>query len=102
MSTYIYLCLMFTTLIYLNTINGIPLSSLDLASDNNRLSDIISLERAGLGSNHYWINPQYSDDYMMDDEIVHGKRDIEKKWAKFHHGGRSAYTIAFPALIRTR
>ncbi|CAF1325710.1 unnamed protein product [Adineta ricciae] len=99
MLTYIYLCFMFTTLTYLN---AIPVSSINLESDhNNRLLDAILLERLGLGSTYHLTHPQYENDYLVDDELLHGKRDIEKKWAKFQ-AGRAGYTIAFPALIRTR
>lgn len=90
---------MLTTLTYLN---AIPVSSINLESDyNNRLLDAILLERLASGSTYHLTHPQYENDYLVDDEILHGKRDVEKKWAKFQVG-RAGYTIAFPALIRTR
>ncbi|CAF0996626.1 unnamed protein product [Adineta steineri] len=96
--------MMFTTLTYLNKVNGIPLSSFDLDTQNNRLYNAILSGQIDVGSNHDLINSQYDDgdDNINNDEIFHNKRQARRFWARFHHDGQSPYTIAFPALIRTR
>jgi hypothetical protein len=73
---------------------------MNLASVNNALSNVNILERAGLGPIRRFDQSQYDDD--VDDDTSYGKRQANRKWARFHHGGSSAFTIAFPALIRTR
>jgi hypothetical protein len=94
---------MLITVNYINTVNALPAPSTDAEIEHNRLSDASMFQRLGIGSNHFLINRQYNDDDNVDeDEIVHQKRELIKKWAKFHQGAQSPYTIAFPALIRTR
>jgi hypothetical protein len=60
------------------------------------------LEQFGIGSNHLLPNRPYDDDNTDEEENLHDKRQLKKKWAKFYQGGHSPYTIAFPALIRSR
>ncbi|CAF3538615.1 unnamed protein product [Rotaria sp. Silwood1] len=55
------------------------------------------------------VNPHY----LLTNRLYHGndvdtdllydeKRQSNKKWAKMSQGSQSPFTIAFPALIRTR
>ncbi len=77
------------TVIY---INAKPALSADIELQNPKYSDAAMMER--------FIDHPYDD--IDEDEILHNKRQLNKKWAKFYQGAQSPYTIAFPALIRTR
>ena len=89
-------CLLFIALLYLNTVESLFLPSVDLAEQKNaKLSDELLFERFALGS-----RPSTDEDEL--DEFRHAKRQLKRKWNKFHPGAQSPYTIAFPALIRTR
>jgi hypothetical protein len=86
-----------------NTVDALPTSSKDVDAQNRKLSDAFMLEQFGVGSNHFLTNRRYDDnDNIDEDEIIHDKRQLQKKWAKFFQGAQSPYTIAFPALIRSR
>jgi hypothetical protein len=99
MLTHICLCIMLMTVTYLN---AVPVSSTDVELQNKKLYDAFMLEQFGIGPNHVMTNARYTNDNFDEDEILHQKRQSKTKWAKFHHGAQSPYTIAFPALIRTR
>jgi len=86
----------------MNKVNALPVSSTDAEIQNNKLYDAPMFERFGIGSNQFLVRHPYSDDNIEEDEILHDKRQLKKKWAKFYQGAQSPYTIAFPALIRTR
>ncbi len=90
---------MFMTVIY---INAIPMPSIDLETENNKLSNALTLEQIGAGSHYYLTDPQYDGDNINDDETHNQKRQLKRKWAAFQRGPHSPYTIAFPALIRSR
>ncbi len=94
MLTHICLCIMFIAVIY---INAIPMPSIDPETENNKLSDAPMLEQFDAGSHYYFTDPQYDDD-----ETHHQKRQLKRKWPVFQRGAHSPYTIAFPALIRSR
>ncbi|CAF1500142.1 unnamed protein product [Rotaria sp. Silwood1] len=102
MLAHICLCIMLMTMISLNTVNSIPVSAANLDNQNKQLSDPFMLEPYGIGSNHFLNGGLYDDDRIDEDEILPEKRQYKKKWAKFFQGAQSPYTIAFPALIRTR
>lgn len=101
MLTYIYLCIILLTV---NTINTLPAPLTDADIQDNKLTDPSILERFGVGSNQLLLNRQFIDDdeQIDNDDIVHDKRQLKKKWAKFFRDSHSPYTIAFPALIRSR
>lgn len=88
----------------MNTINTLPAPSTDADIENNKLVDASMFDRFGVGSDRFLINHQFNDndDQIDEDEVIHEKRQLRKKWAKFFQGGHSPYTIAFPALIRSR
>ncbi|CAF2636742.1 unnamed protein product [Rotaria sp. Silwood2] len=90
------------SMISLKTVNSIPVSATNLDTQNKELSDAFMLEQYGIGPNHFLTGRQYDDDRVDEDEILPEKRHYKKKWAKFYQGVQSPYTIAFPALIRTR
>lgn len=103
MLAFIYFCVVCTALPYLHTVSALPISSMDLDSDNSALSDAIIVERVGLSSPHLWGHSLLVDDGESDDdERIYDERQVEKRRARLHHGGRAGFTIAFPALIRTR
>jgi len=100
MLAHIYLSIVLMTVIY--TANALPAPLTDAEIQNKKFSDVSMLGRFGVGSNHFLINHPYDDDNIDEDEILQEKRQLKKKWAKFYQGAQSPYTIAFPALIRTR
>ncbi len=89
MLSHIYLCMILATVIY---VNGKPALSADIEPQNPKYTDEAMMERL--------IDHPYDDIY--EEENFHDKRQLNKKWAKFYQGAQSPYTIAFPALIRTR
>jgi hypothetical protein len=90
---------MFIAVIY---INAIPMPSIDLETENNKLSDALMVEKFGAVSHYYLTDPQYDADNINDDETHHQKRQLKRKWAAIQRGPHSPYKIAFPALIRSR
>lgn len=90
-------------MVFLNTLNAIPAApSTNLDTQTKELSDTIMVEPYGLGLNHFLTNHPYEDDHIIEDEVFPERKQLKKKWAKFYQGAQSPYTIAFPALIRTR
>jgi hypothetical protein len=87
---------------YFNTVNAIPAPPTDIDMLNKRLYDASMIERLGFGTNYFVNNGQYDNDNSDQDEILHEKRQLKKKWAKFYRGAPGSFTIAFPALIRSR
>ncbi len=102
MLPHIYLCMILMTVTYLNTVNAKPAPSADRDLQNQKFSDAAMMKH--FGSNQFLISHPYDegDDSIDEDEIRYEKRQSNKKWAKFYQGSQSPYTIAFPALIRTR
>jgi hypothetical protein len=91
---------MFMMVVCINTVPALPV---DLETQNNQLSDALMLEQLGIGPEYYLTNRQYGDDdNINDDGVLIQKRQLKRKWTAFHRGVHSPYTIAFPALIRTR
>ena len=95
-------CLILLTATYLHPANGKSLSSADIDEQEKKLSDGFMSDRFDVGSGHLFTGHQYEDETIDDEEYPHEKRQLKRKWNKFHAGARSPYTIAFPALIRTR
>ena len=56
---------------------------------------------AAVLSERFGVHPHHNDGVNRD-FLFHQKRQLKKKWAKLVHDSQSPYTIAFPALIRTR
>lgn len=102
MLSYIGLCVMLLTVNYISTVDAIPAPSTSISAQNQKFSNGVLLEQYGDGSAHSLFNHQYDDDHIDDDEFVPEKKHLKKKWAKYHQGIQSPYTIAFPALIRSR
>ena len=101
MLSHICLCLMLMTMTYIIIVNAKPAPSANTDLQKQKYSDAAMIER--FNSDHFLLDHPYDDDDDIDDEeILHDKRQLKKKWAKFYQGAQSPYTIAFPALIRTR
>ena len=98
-ATIFFMVLAFTCLMKVQTS---PISSADLDESNKKLSDAFMLERVDIGPRRFIGDHLYADENIDDDEIFHQKRQLKKKWNTLHSRAQSAYTIAFPALIRTR
>lgn len=96
------LCFLLLTMAYLNSIHTLAAPTSDLEEQNKRFVDEFLLERFGVNPHRLFPDRFYDEETLSDDESMHQKRQIKKKWNKFHHGAQSPYTIAFPALIRTR
>lgn len=97
--------LLFIGLICVNSIFSVALpSSADLDESNKKLSDELLFARFGLGGSRQLFGDRFfeGEDDLDNGEFLQEKRQVKKKWNKFHHGAQSPYTIAFPALIRTR
>ncbi len=103
MSTQICLCFMLISILYLNLANSVPAISKDMEEqDQTRSSDVL-FERFGVDPGYLFGNRPYHDDDADKDAILHMKRGLfQKKWARFFQGSQTPYTIAFPALMRTR
>ena len=103
MLVHLSFCLILLTATYLHPALGKSLSSADIDEQQEKaLSNALMLERFDVGSGHLSSGRQYDDEIIDDEEYPHEKRQLKRKWNKFHAGARSPYTIAFPALIRTR
>lgn len=96
-----HLCLWMTAVLVVAYVNALPAPLADADLQNQKFSAATMIER--LGPNRFLVNRPYDDEENIDeDEMLHAKRQLKKKWAKFYQGPQSPYTIAFPALIRTR
>ena len=103
MLTQISFCFLLLAMTYLNSIHTLAVPTSDLEEQNKKLVDGYLLERLGVNPHRLFRDRFYDEETLDDDdESMHQKRQIKKKWNKFHHGAQSQYTIAFPALIRTR
>ncbi|CAF3224468.1 unnamed protein product [Rotaria socialis] len=102
MLTQVGLCIMLMMMLFLRICTAMPASSSNIGTQNKELSDAFMLEQYGVDSNNFLTDRQYEDDHINEDDIFPEKRQLNKKWAKFYQGPQSPYTIAFPALIRTR
>ena len=103
MFTQIGLCLMLIALTYVNVVNTVPLSSTNMEQQQQakRLTSAFfgkfPVDPTYLLENH----PYYYNDNINTDVFFH-KRQLSKKWGNLFQRSQSPYTIAFPALIRTR
>ena len=87
---------MFLTIVYVHTL---PAIAPDTDLENSKDSDTSIIERFDL---HSFLNHHPFEDSTDEDELIDQKRQVKKKWSKLQQGNPSPYTIAFPALIRTR
>lgn len=95
-------CFFLLAMTYLNSIQTLAVSTTDLEDQNKKFADGYLLERFAVNPHRLFRDRFYDDENVDDDDSMHQKRQIKKKWIKLHHGAQSPYTIAFPALIRTR
>ncbi len=93
---------MFITVVYLNIANGVSGKSTNIEPATQKRFFPAFFGRFGTDPNYLLTNRAYYDDDFGKDVIFHKKRQLKKKWTKFLQGSQSPYTIAFPALIRTR
>ena len=89
---------MFITLLYPTTINGIPT---DLNHEDQKRSFTPFFGRYSLDPDYFFNNQIYKNK-MANGFAFHKKRQLKSKWTDFFQPSQTPYTIAFPALIRTR
>ena len=96
MFTRIYICLLLLTVNYLFLMTALPTRNADI--ENSHLTDALMFEQL---HDRSYVNDEKSDE----DENFNDKRQVKRKWMNYYQGSSSAhspYTIAFPALIRSR
>jgi len=102
MFTQLGMCLMFITVIYLNIANTVSATSANMEQSEQKRFTAGLFERFGIDPSSLFGNrPHYGDD-VGKGAMFYQKRQSKKKWADFSQRSQSPYTIAFPALIRTR
>ncbi len=87
MSTQIGICLMLVVISYLIVVNAVPAPSTSMERQDQKQSSAAFFERFGV-------------DDVDKEMLLHSKRVLNKKWARFFQGSQLPYTVAFPALIR--
>jgi len=97
MSIHVNLCLLLVVATVFNTVSTAPTTSTDAEEHHKKLGTVVLLDRFAFDTH----NPSSNFD-ENEDQTFPTKRELKKKWAKFYSGSQSPYTIAFPALIRTR
>jgi hypothetical protein len=93
---------MFLIVIYLNIANAASVASANMEQSDQKRYFAPSLERFGIDPNYLLSSHSYYNDNASKDAMLYKKRQLKKKWAKLGQGSQSPFTIAFPALIRTR
>ena len=96
------LSFMLVAIIVLQVIASVRSISNNLDQQHQRRFSPMSFEQFGVDSNYRSANRVFDDEESDKDMMVHQKRQVKKKWAKLYQDSHSPYTIAFPALIRTR
>ncbi|CAF3167363.1 unnamed protein product [Rotaria socialis] len=90
------------TIVYLCIANTALATSTDMEQEDQQKPSTRLFGQFNAEPNYILTDrPYYSND-VDTDAIFHTKRQLKKKWAKYIQGSQSPYTIAFPALIRTR
>lgn len=85
------------------TVNTESTPSIDTNLRNQKRSPAAFFGLYGINSNYYLAGRRYySGDQVGKAAKVSNIRRLKKKWAKSFGRSQSPYTIAFPALIRTR
>ena len=88
--------------IALQAINSVRSTSNNHDQQNKRRYSPMLFDRFSVDPTNMLTNRVFEDDDPDNGMIVHQKRQLRKKWAKLYQDSHSPYTIAFPALIRTR
>jgi hypothetical protein len=90
-------------MILVNVANSVSVASTDVEHSNQKRFAAAYSGRYGIDPNYLLTNrPYYDDDDVDTSALFFKKRQLKKKWAKSLQRSQSPYTIAFPALIRTR
>lgn len=90
------------TIVYISIAYADLEISTNMEEENQNKSPRNSLGRFSVDPNYLWTNRMYYTNNANTDLGYGRKRQSKKKWVKFGSGPQSSYTIAFPALIRTR
>jgi len=102
MFTQIGIYLVFVTVILINVAKSVPVALTNVEhSDQKRFAAAYS-GRYGIDPSYLLTNRPYYDNDADTNALFFKKRQLNKKWAKSFQRSQSPYTIAFPALIRTR
>ncbi|UJR38498.1 hypothetical protein I4U23_031165 [Adineta vaga] len=93
--------LMVLIVIFLYLANSFSATSTNGLKLDQKRSFALLFGRYGLGSDtilpHRPVNGNENDNMA-----IPRRNDMKKKWARFFQGSQSPYSIAFPALIRSR
>lgn len=87
---------MFVSIVYVHTL---PITLPDTQLEQAKYSNAAMNNQ--LAWQHFLLDQSFEEN-SDEDDIQHHKRQVKKKWTKLHQGNPSPYTIAFPALIRSR
>ncbi|CAF0900212.1 unnamed protein product [Adineta steineri] len=101
------LCFILIIIIYFNTASSIPSTTRNIEDQDEKRSSIAVSEQFDsdpdyLLANHPLYDNDDDDDVNNDGMYYQKKRSIMKKWYEFFQRPNSPYTIAFPALLRSR
>lgn len=80
------------------SIKALPTRDTDI--ENDHLTDALMLEQ--LHSNHLLGRSYTNEENSDEDENINDKREVKRKWYNLASSAHGPYTIAFPALIRSR
>ncbi len=94
--------LIFITMILINVAKSVPVVSTNAEHSGQKLFAAAYAGRYGIDPNYLLTNHLYDDDDDDKSALFFKKRQLKKKWARPFQKYRSPYTIAFPALIRSR
>lgn len=86
-------------MIYPITINSAPTHEIDHEDEKRLLTTFFGRYNVDPG---YFLSNQPYGNKVVRDELSYKKRQLKNKWTDLFQQSHPPYTIAFPALIRTR
>ena len=98
--TGLYLTIFIVIMFYL--VNSLSATPINMLKQDQKRSFALFFRRLGIGSDYLLSNPPMNDRYN-EANVISSNRDVkQKKRARFFQQSHSPYSIAFPALIRSR
>lgn len=86
-------------MIYPISIRSAPTNEIDHEDEKRLLTTFFGRYRV---DPDYILSNQPYKNKVVKDELFYNKRQLKSKWAELFQQSHPPYTIAFPALIRTR
>ncbi|CAF1546985.1 unnamed protein product [Adineta ricciae] len=98
--TGLYLTILIVIMFYL--VNSFSATPINMLKQDQKRSFALFFRRLGIGSDYLLSNPPMNGHYNEENVISSNRAGTQKKRARFFQQSHSPYSIAFPALIRSR